>query len=46
MKPLEFVFLLTLYSFDCQPENRIAMQYVSKTDRLGIKDLQLKSSKK
>lgn len=28
MKPLEWVFLLALYTFDQRPENRIAMQYI------------------
>jgi len=27
MKPLEWIFLVTLYLFDSQPENRIAIQY-------------------
>jgi len=27
MKPLEYIFLATLYLFDINPENRIAMQY-------------------
>lgn len=27
MKPLEFIFILTLYTFDKNPENRIAVQY-------------------
>lgn len=27
MKPLEFIFILTLYTFDANPENRIAVQY-------------------
>lgn len=27
MKPLEYLFLLVLYLFDAQPENRIAVQY-------------------
>jgi len=27
MKPLEWLFVLTLYTFDTDPENRIAMQY-------------------
>ncbi len=30
MKPLEWFFLLILYSFDSKPENRIARQYLSK----------------
>lgn len=29
MKPLEWFFLLTLYLFDVDPENRIALQYIS-----------------
>lgn len=37
MKPLELFFLLTLYSFDKKPENRIAIQYLSKNDRQEIK---------
>lgn len=28
MKPLEWLFLLTLYTFDRHPENRIAKQYI------------------
>lgn len=36
MKPLEWCFLLVLYTFDSKPENRIAMQYLSKTDRAAI----------
>ncbi|MFD2914166.1 DUF6688 domain-containing protein [Psychroserpens luteus] len=43
MKPLEFVFLFVLYTFDNQPENRIAMQYVSKNDRQTISALKTKS---
>lgn len=27
MKPLEYIFILVLYLFDAQPENRIAVQY-------------------
>ncbi len=33
MKPLEWLFLLTLYTLDRKPENRIAKQYISNTDR-------------
>lgn len=33
MKPLEMIFLLTLYTFDKMPENRIAVQYFSRQDR-------------
>lgn len=36
MKPLEWFFLLTLYTFDRKPENRIAKQYISNTDRQQI----------
>ena len=32
MKPLELLFLLTLYTFDKKPENRIARQYLAKSD--------------
>jgi hypothetical protein len=39
MKPLEYVFLLVLYSFDQKPENRIASQYLKKADRERIKVL-------
>lgn len=28
MKPLEWIFLITLYLFDINPENRIAVQYI------------------
>jgi hypothetical protein len=31
MKPLEWFFLIILYSFDIKPENRIAMQYTERT---------------
>jgi len=33
MKPLELVFLVTLYTLDKKPENRIAQQYLNKSDR-------------
>lgn len=36
MKPLEWLFLLTLYIFDKKPENRIASQYLNKVDRLEL----------
>jgi hypothetical protein len=36
MKPLEMLFLLALYTFDSKPENRIAMQYLSKNDKEKI----------
>jgi len=36
MKPLEMFFLLILYTFDAKPENRIAQQYLNKTDRQAL----------
>ncbi len=33
MKPLEWMFLVVLYTFDQNPENRIARQYLSPIDR-------------
>jgi hypothetical protein len=36
MKPLEWFFLITLYTFDKKPENRIAKQYISNADREKI----------
>lgn len=36
MKPLEWIFLLLLYTFDKRPENRIAIQYLSFRDRESI----------
>ncbi len=36
MKPLEWFFLLILYTFDKKPENRIAVQYLNKKDRAQI----------
>lgn len=38
MKPLEIIFLLTLYIFDKKPENRIAAQYLSAKDRKEIRE--------
>ncbi len=32
MKPLEWLFLITLYLFDVKPENRIAVQYLPKRE--------------
>ncbi|MBQ8514471.1 MAG: hypothetical protein IJ496_03650 [Ruminococcus sp.] len=32
MKPLEWLFLLTLYAWDVHPENRIAVQYAYRTE--------------
>lgn len=40
MKPLEMFFLLTLYTFDNKPENRIAKQYLSRNDRQKINGIQ------
>ncbi len=31
MKPLEWLFLIVLYLFDINPENRIAIQYTGKS---------------
>lgn len=36
MKPLEWFFVLILYSFDRTPENRIAKQYLSRADRQSL----------
>ncbi|QWX84650.1 hypothetical protein H0I23_03110 [Cellulophaga sp. HaHaR_3_176] len=36
MKPLEWFFLITLYTFDKNPENRIAKQYLTPVDRKAI----------
>ncbi len=38
MKPLEWMFLLTLYTFDRNPENRISKQYVSAKHRMLINE--------
>jgi len=38
MKPLELFFLIALYTFDQNPENRIAKQYLSPLDRYRIKN--------
>ena len=35
MKPLEWLFLLTLYTWDVHPENRIAVQYAYRTEEEG-----------
>jgi hypothetical protein len=39
MKPLEWFFILVLYTFDRNPENRIATQYLSNTDRKALADV-------
>jgi hypothetical protein len=39
MKPLEWTFLAALYTFDRQPENRIAQQYLNPTDRKHLKNV-------
>src|SRR5262249_1756943 len=39
MKPLEWLFLITLYVVDRHPENRIAQQYMSRADREDIRIL-------
>lgn len=46
MKPLELVFLITLYTFDNKPENRIAIQYLNKNDIQTISALKTNSVKK
>jgi len=38
MKPLEWFFIITLYTFDQKPENRIAKQYLKPLDRKKIED--------
>ncbi|WP_025741999.1 DUF6688 domain-containing protein [Aquimarina pacifica] len=38
MKPLEWIFLIVLYTFDQNPENRIAQQYLNQTHRRAIKN--------
>ncbi|OQY01123.1 MAG: hypothetical protein B6I20_07995 [Bacteroidetes bacterium 4572_117] len=38
MKPLEWVFLITLYTFDKNPENRIAKQYLNPLERKQIEN--------
>ena len=35
MKPLEYLFIITLYLFDKHPENRIAVQYSEYKGRIG-----------
>jgi hypothetical protein len=40
MKPVEWFFLLALYTFDRNPENRIAKQYMSGTHRQQIKEVE------
>jgi hypothetical protein len=39
MKPLEWTFLLILYSFDRKPENRIARQYLSGEDKAYLRSV-------
>ena len=39
MKPLEWIFLITLYTFDQKPEDRINKQYLSHSDRKEIEEL-------
>lgn len=38
MKPLEYFFVLVLYTFDKKPENRIAQQYMNRIDRIKIQN--------
>lgn len=40
MKPLELIFLITLYTFDNKPENRINVQYLNNRDRVKISNRQ------
>ncbi len=40
MKPLEIIFVCTLYCFDIKPENRIARQYLKKVDRQKLLNIQ------
>ena len=40
MKPLELIFLITLYTFDNKPENRINVQYLNTKDRVKIKSIE------
>ncbi len=39
MKPLEWFFLVVLYTFDARPEDRIASQYLSLNDRMKLRNL-------
>jgi hypothetical protein len=39
MKPLEWLFIIVLYTFDKQPENRISMQYLGKSERAQLDKL-------
>lgn len=39
MKPLEYIFLITLYLLDKKPENRIAKQYLCKQDKQTLEAL-------
>ena len=36
MKPMEFFFLIVIYTCDKKPENRIAMQYLKRSDKLTL----------
>lgn len=38
MKPLEWFFIVILYTFEQNPENRIAKQYFNPLDRKEIKN--------
>lgn len=40
MKPLEYLFLIVLYTLDKNPENRIATQYLNRSDKEKINDIQ------
>jgi len=43
MKPIEVFFLLTLYTFDHKPENRIATQYLNRHDKDKLNGIQQKA---
>lgn len=43
-KPLEWLFLLFLYTFDRQPENRISQQYLTRSDRMQLKQYASRSN--
>ena len=38
MKPVEWFFVLVLYTFATRPEDRIAKQYLSLTDRIRLQE--------
>ena len=46
MKPLEWFFIVILYTFEQNPENRIAKQYLNPLDRKEIKNNSLQQKLK